>query len=135
MPFTSALSTQLTYSSFKHLDLPLAFSVQTLLSATSAKSIASLLTLIFSVFLITGCGGTPDNPVDDVAGDQYSQTSATSYKEAQLKSAASSFTVNPTENFNGFNPEDWNSQQSWVECNCGNNQNKEPQIMTWNPNT
>ena len=90
---------------------------------------------MFSALFNTGCGGTPDGPADEASGSSYSQTSEATYAAGVTKSAASSFTVNPTENFNGFNPEDWNNQQSWVECNCGNTQGKEPQIMTWNPNT
>jgi hypothetical protein len=135
MPFTSALLTQLTYLSFKHLGLLLAFRMPSLSSATNARSATFLLMLIFFAFSNTGCGGTPDYPVDDAAGNSYSQTSNASYTAAQMKSLSSSFTVTPTDNFNGFNPEDWNSQQSWVECNCGNNKPTEPQIMTWNPNT
>ncbi|MDQ9171619.1 hypothetical protein Q8A64_14485 [Oxalobacteraceae bacterium R-40] len=134
MSFTSALPTKPTYSCFKNLGLPFAFRMPILLSATNAKSKTFLLMLIFSVFFNTGCGGTPDHAVDDSSGNHYSQTSNASYA-AEIKSAASSFTVNPAENFNGFNPEVWNSQQSWVECNCGNNKPAEPQIMTWNPNT
>lgn len=98
-------------------------------------NVPALSALLLSAVFTAGCGGTPDHPADAAAGDQYLQTANASHAPARSASAASasSFTVNPTENFNGFNPEVWNSQQSWVECNCGNNKPAEPQIMTWNP--
>lgn len=135
MAFTSPLPTPLTYLPFKHLGLPFAFSMPSLPCAANARRATFLLMLIFFVFFNTGCGGTPEYPVDEASGNSVSQTSNASYAADQMNSLSSSFTVNPTDNFNGFNPEDWNRQQSWVECNCGNNRPAEPQIMTWNPNT
>jgi hypothetical protein len=95
MLFTSALLTPLTYSSFKHLDLPFALSMPSLPSATNARRATFLLMLIFFVFSNTGCGGTPDYPVDNASGNSSSQTSNASSAADQMKSLSSSFTVNP----------------------------------------
>ncbi len=97
-----------------------------LLPRTWANRKASLLGIVFAGFFATGCGGTPEHPTDDAANNT-SQKASSSYA-AHGASVGSSFTVNPTEDFNGFNPDVWNSQQSWVECNCGNGSFAEPKI-------
>ncbi len=102
--------------------------------ANVANHRASLSALVLAVFFTAGCGGTPDHHPEEAANNAGQQVSNAAYAAAPA-SMSSSFTLNSTENFNGFNPEEWNNQQSWVECNCGNNKATPPQIMTWNPNT
>lgn len=140
MPFTFVFPPQSNYSSSKNQALKAESLATSLFAGIGTNRRTYLSGLVCAIFLVTGCGGTPDYPVEDGSGSAYSQASDGAYAATTTRSnpssaaSASSFTVNSTENFNGFNPEDWNNQQSWVECNCGNNQTVEPRIMTWNPN-
>lgn len=134
MPSISLLSTQSNCSSAKHQAFSSATRKMSSLLEVCTKNGPYLSALVFAAYFTTGCGGTPGHSMEDISGNGYSQTSNVSHSTAKTDSVASSFTVNPTDDFNGFNPERWNSQQSWTECNCGNNKSVEPRIMTWNPN-
>jgi hypothetical protein len=106
-------------------------------SKNSRHILASSLSSVIVMALLTGCGGTPEGYVGEPTGN--SQASGTVDKQAlsshsatNTGSLASSFTLNSTENLRGFNPEVWNGRQSWYECNCGDNQPKPPKAMPWN---
>jgi hypothetical protein len=113
-------------------------------SSTNCRpSVAFLLSTVIAMTLLTGCGGGSENYSGNSVGTEYSQTSGTADQQsyygtanypaaASTGSLASSFTLNPTENFQGFNPEIWNDHKSWYECNCGNNQLASPKTMPWN---
>jgi hypothetical protein len=128
-----ALSIPNNYSFFKGVASHGRSEVQNALRKYGKSREAVLSVLVFSAVLSTGCGGSSDHAAESAAGNEYSQNSNAAVVAAGNGSIASSFTVNPTKDFEGFNHEEWNTQQSWMECNCGNNKPLEPQIMTWNP--
>jgi hypothetical protein len=117
-------------------------------SSKSCRHILAAVASVTAIALLTGCGGTPEAYIGKSVGAGHSQTSGTSnqptyygtgnqpdlssYPAASAGSLASSFTLNSTENFKGFNSEIWNDDKSWYECNCGNNQPKSPKTMPWN---
>jgi hypothetical protein len=116
---------------------------------SSTRDIRTWSVISMTALLMMGCGGggsiekTEDKPV--MASAQTVETQKVAYgpikpasnakrSGSKAKVASSSFTVNPTENFSGFNPDVWNSRSSWTECNCSNTQSgPPPKIVTWNP--
>lgn len=56
---------------------------------------------------------------------------------ARIQSArrmdATSFTLNSSTQFKGFNPQVWNDHKSWYECDCGRKSQAQPSTMPWNP--
>jgi hypothetical protein len=110
----------------------------------SAHSLPHIIVITF----LTGCGGVPEGYTGEPTGNEPPQAfhilnqqnvngttgqQALSEKAATSSgSLASSFTLNPTENFKGFNPEIWNDQKSWYECNCGYSRSEMPKRTPWN---
>lgn len=114
-------------------------------NAHSVLAVAS----VFAVILLTGCGGIPEGYVDADTLEAYAESVVVTKQRANNGIAvqpnspsrpainagaiSSSFTLNPTENFKGFNHEMWNGQKSLYECSCGDNVREHPRTMPWNP--
>lgn len=80
-------------------------------------------------FVLSGCGGSV--PVSDMEqAPRLHQVRATG---GAMHADTKSFTLNPTSQFKGFNPETWNDDKSWYECECGDNPRRAPRTMQWNP--
>lgn len=108
-----------------------------------------VLAFFFVMALLAGCGGVPEGYVDEsveadstqASGNVDQQNNYGSANQAVVASQAainagaitSSFTLNSTQDFRGFNPEIWNDKKSWYECNCGNDLPELPRKMPWNP--
>jgi hypothetical protein len=96
--------------------------------------------------LLTACGGTPGPEANTPAQTADVQQSAVSAKAAAPDGASastpgpanvqgadpSSFTMNSSSDFKGFNPGLWNDHRSWYECDCGNDPHPLPRTMPWN---
>lgn len=117
-------------------------------SSTLLRSMVFSLSLPLIVLILPGCGGTSGDYTDAAIGmhsqmleeedhrnnlTNGNQPVRPAHSSAHGPSIASSFTMEPMDNFRGFNPEIWNKQQAWTECNCGNSRPLAPEIMTWNP--
>lgn len=113
------------------------------------KKCHPVLASVFVMAFLTGCGGVPEGYVAEPAetgstqasGNVQQQNDYEAAKQAVLASQAainagaitSSFTLNSTQDFRGFNPEIWNDKKSWYECNCGDDMPELPRKMPWNP--
>lgn len=87
-----------------------------------------------TIALVSGCGGGVEPiAIAQEAGLQAAQYSLPADKQP-AHVTADSITVNPTKEFNGFNPELWNDRKAWYECDCGRHpQPQQAKVMTWNP--
>lgn len=98
-------------------------------------------------FALTGCGGTaPEDYSAQFEGMETTQTgqnaaskppvysgTASQAGTAIYRADTSSFTLNPTEQFSGFNSDSWNGNKAWYECDCGDTPRGAPDTMPWNP--
>ncbi|HCY64229.1 MAG TPA: hypothetical protein DHV59_15690 [Oxalobacteraceae bacterium] len=91
-----------------------------------------------TALLVSGCGGG----VEAVGTAQeaalqpvlYSGGAATAMGSSTSAHAdTESFTLQPATEFKGFNPEVWNDNKAWYECDCGKHSQPQPRKMEWNP--
>jgi|GEM_PF-3206132 len=111
-------------------------------ATNSGKSWAALSVSLLAAGLLTACGGS-SGPYTAATGGQNTQTAALSGMQAANMQTStqsdpssgadpSSFTVNSSKNFKGFNPGIWNDQHAWYECDCGSTPRPVPNNVPWN---
>jgi hypothetical protein len=95
---------------------------------------------VCAMFSLTGCGGGSLEEYGQDTSSVNTQSHANTVNQpvgdarANMASRADtgSFTLNPTSQFNGFNPGIWNDAKSWDECDCGDQSKPLPKTMPWN---
>lgn len=104
------------------------------------------------MFLASGCGGgtlAVNGEADGGRADAAQGAAPAQFHAAQhvattdaapaqavtgARGDTTSFTLNPTAQFKGFNHQIWNDNRSWYECDCGDKPRPLPKTMPWNTN-
>lgn len=94
---------------------------------------------ILAAALLSACGGSSGPASASLAG-QDTQAAALSGVQEQAASRSgviagadsSSFTVNSSKDFKGFNPGIWDDRHAWYECDCGSTPRPLPKNVPWN---